>query len=73
MAQCSGRFGAGALGRAPDASRFLARALTSPAAAPRAVNNVGTNIRKPTVEFTSEDFHTLLTVNLESAYNLTQA
>mmetsp|Transcript_17549 Transcript_17549/g.45627 ORF Transcript_17549/g.45627 Transcript_17549/m.45627 type:complete len:271 (-) Transcript_17549:204-1016(-) len=36
------------------------------------VNNVGTNIRKPTVEFTSEDFHTLLTVNLESAYNLTQ-
>lgn len=36
------------------------------------INNVGSNIRKPTLEYTSEDFGTLMTTNLESALNLSQ-
>jgi len=36
------------------------------------VNNVGTNIRKPTVEYSSEDFHRIFSINLESAFSLTQ-
>uniref|UniRef100_A0A2N9FDS7 Uncharacterized protein n=1 Tax=Fagus sylvatica TaxID=28930 RepID=A0A2N9FDS7_FAGSY len=36
------------------------------------INNVGTNIRKPTIEFTSEDFSTLMTTNFESIYQLCQ-
>ncbi|KAF3771810.1 Tropinone reductase-like protein, partial [Nymphaea thermarum] len=36
------------------------------------VNNVGTNIRKPTVEYTEEDFSFLMSTNLESAYHLCQ-
>jgi len=36
------------------------------------VNNVGTNIRKPTVQFTPEDFDRIMKVNLESAFHLTQ-
>ncbi|GAB4819030.1 hypothetical protein N2152v2_006076 [Parachlorella kessleri] len=35
-------------------------------------NNVGFNIRKPTLELTHDDFHTMMTVNVESAYNLSQ-
>ncbi|KAF3778658.1 Senescence-associated protein 13 [Nymphaea thermarum] len=36
------------------------------------VKNVGTNIRKPTVEYTAEDFSFLMSTNLESAYHLCQ-
>ena len=37
-----------------------------------AVNNVGANIRKATVEYTAEDYNFIQRTNLESAYNLTQ-
>ncbi|XP_031247222.1 tropinone reductase homolog isoform X1 [Pistacia vera] len=36
------------------------------------VNNVGTTIRKEVVEFTAEDFSTIMVTNFESAYNLCQ-
>ncbi|KAG1666969.1 hypothetical protein FOA52_004252 [Chlamydomonas sp. UWO 241] len=36
------------------------------------VNNVGINIRKPTVEYTSQEYHTLMSTNLESAFVLCQ-
>jgi len=36
------------------------------------VNNVGTNVRKPTVDYTLKDFHFLLNTNLESAYHMCQ-
>ncbi|CAN6568845.1 unnamed protein product [Malus baccata var. baccata] len=36
------------------------------------VNNVGTNIRKPTTEYTSEEYSSLMTTNLESTYHLSQ-
>ncbi|GFR48825.1 hypothetical protein Agub_g10778 [Astrephomene gubernaculifera] len=37
------------------------------------VNNVGTNIRKPTVEYTEEEFSFMMRTNVESAYHLCQA
>lgn len=36
------------------------------------VNNVGTNIRKPTVEFSAEEYSFLMATNLESAFHLCQ-
>ncbi|WOL01993.1 tropinone reductase [Canna indica] len=36
------------------------------------VNNAGTNVRKPTVEFSAEEFSLIMTTNLESAYHLCQ-
>ncbi|KAJ9160158.1 hypothetical protein P3X46_025588 [Hevea brasiliensis] len=36
------------------------------------VNNVGTNIRKPTIEYSAEEFSKLMTTNFESAYHLCQ-
>ncbi|RVX13808.1 Tropinone reductase-like [Vitis vinifera] len=36
------------------------------------INNVGTNIRKPTVDFTAAEYSTIMTTNLESAYHLCQ-
>ncbi|XP_061368961.1 tropinone reductase homolog At5g06060-like isoform X2 [Gastrolobium bilobum] len=36
------------------------------------VNNVGTNVRKPTIEYTAEDYSKIMTANLESVYNLCQ-
>lgn len=36
------------------------------------VNNAGTNIRKPTVEFTSEEYSRVMSINFESAYHLCQ-
>ncbi|KAL6644769.1 hypothetical protein ACP70R_016377 [Stipagrostis hirtigluma subsp. patula] len=36
------------------------------------VNNVGTNIRKPTVEFSAEEYSFVMATNLESAYHLCQ-
>jgi Tropinone reductase 1 len=36
------------------------------------VNNAGTNIRKPTVEYSEAEFATVMTTNFESAYHLSQ-
>nr|AFK37760.1 unknown [Lotus japonicus] len=36
------------------------------------INNVGTNFRKPTVEYTAEEYSELMTVNLDSAFHLCQ-
>lgn len=36
------------------------------------VNNVGTNIRKPTTDYSAEEYARLLSTNLESAYHLCQ-
>lgn len=36
------------------------------------VNNVGTNIRKPTVEFSQEEYSFLTNTNLDSAYHICQ-
>ncbi|KAM0941367.1 putative oxidoreductase [Dioscorea sansibarensis] len=36
------------------------------------INNVGTNIRKPTSDYTSEEFSFLMNTNFESAYHLCQ-
>jgi len=36
------------------------------------INNVGTNIRKPTIEFTPEEYSTLMTTNFESTFHLCQ-
>eukprot|EP00271_Cylindrocystis_brebissonii_P003198 TRINITY_DN13957_c0_g1_i1.p1 TRINITY_DN13957_c0_g1~~TRINITY_DN13957_c0_g1_i1.p1 ORF type:complete len:277 (+),score=44.86 TRINITY_DN13957_c0_g1_i1:43-831(+) len=36
------------------------------------VNNVGTNIRKPTVEYTAEDYGHIMGTNLEATYHLCQ-
>ncbi|XP_062085036.1 tropinone reductase homolog At1g07440-like isoform X2 [Humulus lupulus] len=36
------------------------------------INNVGTNIWKPTVEYTTGDFSFLMKTNLESAYHMCQ-
>ncbi|PIA40438.1 hypothetical protein AQUCO_02500264v1 [Aquilegia coerulea] len=36
------------------------------------VSNAGTNVMKPTVEFTAEDFSFLMTTNFESSYHLSQ-
>ncbi|XP_059628099.1 tropinone reductase homolog At5g06060-like isoform X2 [Cornus florida] len=36
------------------------------------INNVGTNIRKPTTEFTAEEYSMLMATNLESVYHLCQ-
>lgn len=36
------------------------------------VNNVGRNIRKPTVDFTDEEFSLLMKTNVESVFHLSQ-
>ncbi|KAE8039128.1 hypothetical protein FH972_011570 [Carpinus fangiana] len=36
------------------------------------VNNVGTNIQKPTTEYTAKDFSFIMATNFESAYHLSQ-
>ncbi|XP_058099395.1 tropinone reductase homolog At5g06060-like isoform X1 [Magnolia sinica] len=36
------------------------------------INNVGTNIRKPTVDYTAEEFATVMATNFESAYHMCQ-
>ncbi|KAF5467346.1 hypothetical protein F2P56_017176 [Juglans regia] len=36
------------------------------------INNVGTNIRKPTIEYTAEEYSTLMATNFESTYHLCQ-
>jgi Tropinone reductase 1 len=37
------------------------------------VNNVGTNIRKPAIEFTTEEYARIISTNLTSAFELTRA
>lgn len=37
-----------------------------------AVHNVGTNIRKHTVEYSDDDYHQVMSTNLESTYKLSQ-
>lgn len=37
-----------------------------------AVNNVGSNVRKPTLDYTEEDFQFVFNTNLQSAFVLTQ-
>ncbi|KAL9332553.1 hypothetical protein ACSQ67_002163 [Phaseolus vulgaris] len=36
------------------------------------VNNVGTNFRKPTIEYSGEEYSQLMTVNLDSSFHLCQ-
>ncbi|KAG5146736.1 hypothetical protein GLYMA_11G221400v4 [Glycine max] len=36
------------------------------------VNNVGTNVRKPTIEYTAEEYSKLMATNLDSTYHLCQ-
>lgn len=36
------------------------------------VNNVGTNIRKPTIEYSAEEYSKVMTTNFESTYHLCQ-
>ncbi|XP_031273987.1 tropinone reductase homolog At5g06060-like [Pistacia vera] len=36
------------------------------------VNNVGTNVKKPTMEYSAEEFSKIMTTNFESAYHLCQ-
>ncbi|XP_024969278.1 tropinone reductase homolog At5g06060-like [Cynara cardunculus var. scolymus] len=36
------------------------------------INNVGTNIRKPTTEYTADDYSFLMATNLESCYHMSQ-
>ncbi|XP_068635895.1 tropinone reductase homolog At5g06060-like isoform X2 [Aristolochia californica] len=36
------------------------------------INNVGTNVRKPTIEYTAEEFALIMTTNFESSYHLCQ-
>ncbi|KAK6929387.1 Short-chain dehydrogenase/reductase SDR, partial [Dillenia turbinata] len=36
------------------------------------VNNAGTNIRRPTVDYTAEEFSTIMATNFDSAYHLCQ-
>ena len=37
-----------------------------------AVNNVGSNVRKPTVEYSTEDYRHVMSTNLDSTYRLCQ-
>ena len=37
-----------------------------------AVNNVGTNVRKPTAQYTDDEYNKVMTTNLDSMYKLTQ-
>ncbi|XP_062172156.1 tropinone reductase homolog At5g06060-like [Alnus glutinosa] len=36
------------------------------------INNVGTNVKKPTLEMTAEDFSLVMSTNFESAYHMSQ-
>jgi Tropinone reductase 1 len=37
-----------------------------------AVHNVGTNIRKPTIEYSDDEYQQVMSANLESTYKLSQ-
>jgi len=36
------------------------------------INNVGTNIRKPTIAYSDEEYRTLMAINLDSAFKISQ-
>ena len=58
----------------PDAARTLAdRVKDVWGSVGILVNNVGTNIRKPTADYTNHEYDYVLNTNLRSTYELTQA
>jgi len=54
-------------------SAVLRRVEESGARLDALVNNVGTNIRKPAVEYTTEEYERIVSTNLTSAFELTRA
>lgn len=74
-----GARGASAEGVAADLSTaegrgaVLRRLEESGAGLDLLVNNVGTNIRKPAVEYTAEEYERVISTNLTSAFELTRA
>ncbi len=58
----------------PNAARTLADAVKDRwGSVGILVNNVGTNIRKPTADYTADEYDYVLNTNIRSAYELTQA
>lgn len=58
----------------PDAARTLADAIKETwGSVGILVNNVGTNIRKPTADYAADEYDYVLNTNIRSAYELTQA
>ena len=58
----------------PDAARHIIDAVTTTwHGLDILVNNTGTNIRKPTVDYSAAEYEHILTTNLRSAYELCQA
>lgn len=58
----------------PDAARRIIDAVTTAwNGLDILVNNTGTNIRKPTVEYSAAEYEHILTTNLRSTYELCQA
>jgi Tropinone reductase 1 len=55
----------------PDAGETLAASLGG--SLDILINNVGTNIRKATTEYTDEEYHRVLTTNLDSAFAISRA
>eukprot|EP00042_Codosiga_hollandica_P046417 m.487866 g.487866 ORF g.487866 m.487866 type:complete len:355 (-) comp57231_c0_seq8:1091-2155(-) len=60
---------AGDVSSVPVRLEFLAKVQENWDAVDILVNNVGTNIRKPTVEYTEDEVHKILSTNLESVYH----
>ncbi|OIN57957.1 SDR family oxidoreductase [Arsenicibacter rosenii] len=59
---------------APDTARQIIDAVTGEwGALDILVNNTGTNIRKPTAEYSPTEYDYIMTTNLRSAFELTQA
>lgn len=58
----------------PEAARTLADSVKETwGSVGILVNNVGTNIRKPTADYTTDEYDYVLNTNLRSTYELTQA
>lgn len=58
----------------PDAARTLADTVKEKwGSVGILVNNVGTNIRKPTADYAADEYDHVLNTNIRSAYELTQA
>lgn len=58
----------------PDAARTLADAVKDTwGSVGILVNNVGTNIRKPTADYAADEYDYVLNTNIRSSYELTQA
>ena len=56
----------------PNALRLLASLCGLTHSVYYAVNNVGSNVRKPTVEYSTEDYRHVMSTNLDSTYRLCQ-